>query len=491
MQLQRLQDRLLRHAARTPDQPALSWPGNSMGYGRLAELVAQYAAAIAACGLPAGAAVLVDAAKSPHFVALLIALGRSGLCPLVVPARLGDKVRAQIIASAGIAYEAGIDPFDRAPEIHPTGEPNRLRGAMPLCLTTSGSTGVPKVVRLTEAGISAFFDWSQSYFGIGPGTRVLSVAPINFDLSLLELWAVLDAGGEVILADPERCTDDSYLGELCAASRPEIIEAVPLFHDRLCTWLERNRAAGGIAPRHVIVTGDVTPQPLRRRMADLFPATRFHNLYGSTETNDSFVASLEADDFAAAETLGIGGPIAGVIYRIVEDGTPGEGELQTATPFLAAGYADPEQTANAFLTELEGSRPLTYFRTGDRVRRRADGTLELLGRVDLVVKLRGVRTNLLDVEQALRHHPAVRDTAAVPYLDPVSGQQQLLAVIEVNGSDPVSVLELRAHCAAHLPKSALPNRYVLTQMPLPKTSTGKLDRARTRRTFTPSLELTP
>ena len=488
MQLQRLWERLRIHAHQSTDQIALSWPGNSMSYGALLRLTEQYGAQLQEDEIPAGAAVFVSAEKSPQIIALLIALGRKGVSPLVAPAGLREAIRTQIMERAGVAYTASAAP-DQGIEVGATGAPNWLRGEMPLCLTTSGSTGVPKVVRLTSRGVGAFFDWSQAYFGIGPGTRVLSIAPLSFDLSLLELWSVLDAGGEVVLADPERCVENSYLADLCRETRPEIIEAVPLFHEKLCACLEASREEPGFAPRHMIVTGEACPRALRRRMARLFHDAMFHNLYGSTETNDSFVLSLPAWPFAEPEKLGIGVPIADTRYRIVEDeGTPGEGELCTATPFVAAGYADREQTAQAFLPEVEDGRPVTYFRTGDRVRRHADGTLELLGRVDLVVKLRGVRTNLLDVEQALRHHAAVRDSAAVPYLDPQTGQQQLVAVIETDGSAAVSTLEIRAHCATHLPRSALPTRYVLTQTPLPKTSTGKIDRVVLRQEFRPELE---
>lgn len=486
MNFQRLAESVHAHACAETGTPALSWPGNELSYKHLWDMALDLAEQLpAAAG--AGSLVLAEAQKTPQFIALMIAFGLRGITPLTVPARLGAEVRAKLIARAGASHAVTL-AADGGLRLKATGAAGTFPEGDPaaLCLTTSGSTGVPKVVRLTAQGIGAFFDWAQDYFGIRRGTRLVSIAPLNFDLSLLEVWAGLDAGAEVILADPERAAEPGYLAGLCAATAPEIVQAVPLFHERLCEGLAPGSAC---RPRHLIVTGEASSQGLRAAMAARFPDAAFHNVYGSTETNDSFILSVAAEAFAAPAKLPIGAPIAGTAYRIDEDpAAPGTGELLTATPFAAAGYSDAAQTRKAFVPELENGRLVTYFRTGDRVRRHADGALELTGRADFIVKLRGVRTNLLDVEDVIRLHPAVREAATVPFRDPVSGQQRLLAVITTGPEAPVSNLQMRAHCALHLPKSALPSRYMLTQEPLPKTSTGKVNRSALQRQYTPNLE---
>ncbi len=486
MYLQRLTDSLKSIAQTDPSRTALSWPGNELSYGGLWSMAQDLAWQFPE-SVTAGSLVLVESGKNPRFVALMISLGLCKATPLVVPGRLGDEVREKLIVRSGASHIASFTDAGKL-RVAETGQVPKLHAdeRVPLCLTTSGSTGVPKVVVLSKAGISNFIDWAQSYFSIKTGTRILSIAPFNFDLSLLELWAGLDAGAEVILADPERSTEPGYLMDLCTEAKPEIVQAVPLFHERLCST-EREEA--GFSPRHVIVTGEAAPRTLRQRMAGQFPSAVFHNIYGSTETNDSFILSLGGEDFAAAEKLGIGWPIADTCFYITEDpDEPATGELFTATPFAASGYSDPEQTLNAFLPRLENERLVTYFRTGDRVQQQPDGSLLLIGRADYVVKLRGVRTNLLDVEDVIRLHEAVRNVATLPYRDIVSGQQQLLAVVETCPGTPVSNLEMRAHCALHLPRSALPNRYVLTQEPLPKTSTGKINRGAVQRLYAPKPE---
>lgn len=487
MDLQRLIQSLQHHADHNDADIALSWPGNAISYSELWSLSHSLAAKLPQ-DISLGSLVLVEGQKTPYFIALMIALGMRRLTPLVVPARLGAEVRGKIIARAGVRHiislQTGGDLIC-TPINHGSSTPDRHK--TPLCLTTSGSTGIPKVVLLTDDGVGAFFDWAQSYFDIGPRTRLISIAPLNFDLSLLELWAGLDVGAEIILADPERSTQPGYLAALCEEAKPEIVQAIPLFHDRLCAGLSQTSS---FRPRHLIVTGEASTRNLRMIMAEQFPDATFHNIYGSTETNDSFILSLAGPAFAAPVKLGIGWPIAATTYKIDADpATSDTGELLTATPFAASGYSDAEQTVKAFISELENGRLVTYFRTGDRVRMSDDGSLELIGRADLVVKLRGVRTNLLDVEDVIRLQPSVLDVATIPYLDPGNGQQQLLAVIVTDPKHPVSNLEMRAHCALHLPASGLPSRYVMTQIPLPKTSTGKVNRGALQRQYTPKAEM--
>ena len=486
MQIQRLIENIEAHADTQASSPALSWPGNELSYKHFWEMVLD-----AVERLPtidgAGSMALVEAQKTPQFIALMIAMGRQRITPLIVPAHLGEEVRAKIIARSGAThsvsllaggeqYWTNIGQIGKHPDIDTPA----------LCLTTSGSTGVPKVVRLNANGIGAFFDWAQSYFGIQAGVRMISIAPLNFDLSLLEIWAGLDAGAEIFLADPERSTEQGYLAGLCDDVSPEIVQAIPLFHDRLCSGLS---SSSNFRPRHLIVTGEESTQKLRSDMAVRFPEAMFHNIYGSTETNDSFILSAAGAEFAAPAKIGIGKPIDGTTFRIEEDPeVPGTGELLTATPFVASGYSDVEQTQKAFIPELEGGRLVTYFRTGDRVRTLEDGSLELIGRTDFVLKLRGVRTNLLDVEEVIRLQASVLEAVTIPFHDPVTGQKQLLAVVATDPEITVSNLQMRAHCALHLPKSALPSRYVLTQDPLPKTSTGKVNRSYLTRKFIPKLE---
>jgi acyl-coenzyme A synthetase/AMP-(fatty) acid ligase len=346
-------------------------------------------------------------------------------------------------------------------------------------LATSGSTGTPKVVPLSHGAVDRFTRWAGERFEIGPDTAVLNYAPLNFDLCLLDIWATLRFGGTVVLVDPDRGTDGAHLRGLIDDHRVAVVQSVPMFY-RLLADAD---AAGGLASvEHVIVTGDALPARTLAELPRLFPAARIHNVYGCTETNDSFVHEVTAADVERAEPLPLGRPIAGVDALIVgPDGAvvtgPGRGELYVATPFQTDGYLDPRLNAAKFAPNPQGaqsgSRP--YFRSGDLVRRTADGRIVLEGRDDFQVKVRGVAVNTAEVERALLDHPQVAEAAVVAVADPLAGKR-LHAAVRRSGADRLNSLVLRQHLAGQLVTAAIPSSFHIVDEPLPKTSTGKVDR---------------
>jgi acyl-coenzyme A synthetase/AMP-(fatty) acid ligase/acyl carrier protein len=347
-------------------------------------------------------------------------------------------------------------------------------GARPgLLFTTSGSTGTPKVVACADDGIDGFIAWADREFGLGPGRVVLSYAPLNFDISLLDVWSPLSAGGGVVLVDADQATAGGQLADVISRTRCQVIQAVPLLFDLLV-----EAAGDGEFPAvdRVLLTGDVTPERVLKRLPGLFPGAAITNVYGCTETNDSFSHEVSRAAAAAGGPVPIGRPIAGTCALILDDSesavaNAGEGELLVSTPFQAAGYLDPDSTAAKWVTMPDGVR---YFRTGDLVRRDAAGDTYLLGRKDSRIKVRGVTTDLLEVEQAILAHPGVADVAVIAVPGGEAGHE-LHAVIQPRAGAELSGLLLRRHCAARLPLTAVPTRIDLVDR-LPRTATGKPDR---------------
>lgn len=486
MKLPLLFTSLADSATHHPNDVAITSETTIWSYAMLWTQIARFESAVSKLALPTGVAVAVTAHKTVNTLALMLALGKQGHTPLAVSPSLGMKAKPTVYASARVFCElaAGSDhnysevmvvvpanlQADAAPKVY-------TAVSCPLMLTTSGSTGIPKVVELSAEGIHAFFHWGAEYFNLTRGSRVLSYAPLNFDLSLLEVWAPLAQGATVILGDTTRATQAGYLRTLIHDQQPDLIQAVPMFYNLLCPEGDAyTLVMEGV--RHVVFTGDTTPKGLRGRAAAAFPQATFHNIYGCTETNDSFVYSGDAQAIVRHERLPLGSPISGVAYRIVtEEGTElvgaGEGELHTSTPFLAHGYSNPSSTAKAFYPEPNSFR--TYFRTGDRVVRDTQGQLALLGRNDLIVKVRGVRTNLQDIEQALTKMPIVKNAVVIPVNDKMAGVV-LHAVIEPTQGQKLDGMAMRVFCAQHLPQTSIPRRFHLHEGPLPTTSTGKPDR---------------
>ena len=459
------------------DAPALRCNDELISYGQLEELVASAAAGLA--GLNAGGyPVCVLGKKSPRLVATLLACFAAGHRVLLPPNDLGAATLAKLCEQARcqavVAVDAATGPAVR---VNPGADlDRRLTGHGPgLMLTTSGSTGLPKIVPLRPAGVDAFVDWAAGQFGIGPGTVVLNYAPLNFDLCLLDVWTSLARGACVELVDPDLATQGGHLARLVA--RSHVVQAVPMLF-RLVT----DAMAGGVleAVRHAVFTGDVMPTELIRAVRSMLPGAQLYNLYGCTETNDSFLHRLDGEDVRRGGPLPIGVPIAGVTAVIVD--AAGEvltgaasGELVVRTPFQCGGYLDPALDQGRFVPAPAGLPGGTYYRTGDLVSRDEDGRVTLLGRADHHVKVRGVRINLQEVEAVIAEHDEIDEVAVVTIPDAVAGVR-LHAVARRREGSAINGLQLRQHCAARLVRTAIPGRLEIVEEPLPRTSTGKIDR---------------
>nr|MDT0659138.1 AMP-binding protein [Micromonospora sp. DSM 115978] len=448
-----------------PDAPALSWAGREVSYRELAHLVRDAREALGFLTLDPELPICIPAVKSPETIALLIATFEAGHRVLLPSASLGAEALTRLCAQVGCAHVLGAAADGVT--VRASGVEGRPRPGVGLLLTTSGSTGTPKVVDLAAEGVDAFLTWAARNFGIGADSRVLNYAPLNFDLCLLDVWAALASGARVDLVDPERAADGAWLAAFCRDRAPTVVQAVPLFF-RLVT------ESGGRFPgvRDVLLTGDVVPPALLERIIEAFPDARLWNVYGCTETNDSFLYRVEPAEVHARGGMPIGHPIDGVEVSVVDaDGAEvtgvGTGELVVRTPFRARGYLD---------ARLDGRRWSDgWFWTGDLVRRDASGLFFLTGRNDHQVKVRGVRTNLQEVEQVVLAHPEVLEAAVVAVPDP-NADNILHAVVRRTARSEINGLHLRLHCAAALPRTAIPSAFELVDEALPRMSTGKVDR---------------
>ncbi|MEO6083284.1 MAG: AMP-binding protein [Umezawaea sp.] len=454
------------------DELALRWNDVDIGYPELTALAD--AAWSVVDGLPGSGPVGVLGRKSPVTIAVVLACLRSGRPFLLPPPDLGADVRAELLRVAGCGHVLRVEADGTAVEpVDGAVDRSDLAG-VGFMLTTSGSTGVPKVVPLPRDAVAAFTDWAAAHFGIGPGTAVFNYAPLNFDLCLLDVWTTLAHGGRSVLVDPDRALDAKYLLRTFEGAGVEVVQGVPMLYRLLLD------AAGGRAfpeVREVVCTGEAMPSALLAELPRLFPNARLHNVYGCTETNDSFIHEI---DPAQGVPVPIGRPIGGTTALLLaDDGTvvtgAGTGELLVSTPFQAGRYLDPALTARAWTPGPPGAPDGWYFRSGDRVRRDQDGVLRLVGRTDFQVKVRGVRTNLQEIERVMLDHPGVTDAVVLAVPDDTTGNR-LHAIVRRTPGQALNSLGLRRHCAANLPRTAIPSDLDITDDEFPRTSTGKVDR---------------
>jgi natural product biosynthesis luciferase-like monooxygenase protein len=236
-----------------------------------------------------------------------------------------------------------------------------------------------------------------------------------------------------------------------------------------------SRAALG-ALRHMLVGGELLSEPLAADLRAALPSGRLHNMYGPTETT---VWSTMHDVAADERPVPIGRPIANTqVYvldargELLPAGIPGE--LHIGGLGVTRGYLGQEEaTASRFVPDPFQAPGGRMYRTGDRVRWRADGRLEFLGRLDQQVKLTGYRIELGEVEAHCESHPDVR-TAVVMAREDRPGETRLVAyvVFRAGGADPAG---LRAHLRRALPDFMVPS-HIVTLDRLPMTPNGKVDR---------------
>jgi acyl-coenzyme A synthetase/AMP-(fatty) acid ligase len=481
-----LADHFIEHAEREPSAPALIWQGEHLSYGRLHEMAMSAAAELARLELPTDRPVGIRAKKSPEAIALVLAClkqQRPFVLPSVeLPVEILDQLFAQAGASRVLAPGSsagnggGLDagePQSSEPSQWPPPSTD-----VSFMLTTSGSTGLPKIVPLAPSAIDAFTDWAAGQFDIRPGTTVINYAPLNFDLCLLDIWTTLKYGGCVALVDQDQATSGGYLADLITDYDVNVCQAVPMLY-RLLIDVARDDGRTFPSVRHVITTGDKMPATTLKELPALFPNARFFNIYGCTETNDSMMAELDVADGDVPTNIPIGQPLPGVDARVETDGVAiegeGTGELLVWTPFQTQGYLRADLNEGKFVDKPDGEGEKPYYRTGDIVNRHGDGTLTIVGRSDFYVKVRGVRVSTQVVEQAIQEHPDVIEVGVVAVEDELAGAR-LHARVRKEPDSKLNSLSLRQHCSTRLARTEMPSSIDIVTEPLPKTSTGKIDR---------------
>jgi amino acid adenylation domain-containing protein len=300
---------------------------------------------------------------------------------------------------------------------------------------TSGSSGLPKGVMVEHGALARHLAFMQAELPLSAADRTLLKYAVSFDVALLEVLSPLVAGATLVIFPGDGRFDVTALAELIRSRGITTVDLVPAM---LAALLDDDAFLDSPALRRVICGGEAMPAPLLARLRARLPV-EFVNMYGPTEATIS--ATLWRDDGSAAEPVPIGRPGAPYSAYVLDRwlnplpvGTPGE--LCLGGPCLARGYLGrPELTRERFVPDPFSPAPgARLYRTGDRARFRADGTLEFLGRLDDQVKLRGHRIELGDIDATLATSPLVRASAVGVRED--SGRPELIAYVVPTAGEP-------------------------------------------------------
>nr|WBO75683.1 amino acid adenylation domain-containing protein [Streptomyces sp. SBE_14.2] len=467
-----------RQAAARPGATALVHAGERIGYAELNARACRLAGGLAARGVPPGRTVGICLDRGIDLVVAVLGVLKAGCAYTMLDPAFPDRRLSEVIGSADAATvltEHRALPravsFAEVAAYEGSGPRVRTRAADPACVMfTSGSTGAPKGILTPHSALTATLV-GQDYAAFGPEEVWLQCSPVSWDAFALELFGPLITGGVCILQSG-------------GAPEPEEISALVEEHGittvyvsaSLMNFLLDEHPSMFTGLRQVLTGGEPASLPHVDRLLREFPGLRVVNGYSPAE-NTIFTCchTIEASDVAAA-SIPVGRAIAHKATYVLDEKLcpvpPGvAGELYMAGDGLAYGYVGAlAPTAERFVADPFGPPGRRMYRTGDLVRERADGALEFLGRADQQVKIRGFRVEPAEIEAVLTSHPRVSRAAVVPFGEGTA--TQLVAYV-VGGADEE---ELRAHAAGRLPAHLVPARF-LGLPALPRTATGKLDRA--------------
>jgi long-chain acyl-CoA synthetase len=464
-------------AAGDPARTALIIDGRSIDYGELAATVRQCAAGLSAHGVTAGQRVAVVDSGSRLSIATLLGAARIGAAaalmnPALTPPELRGLLRNAGCADVAVAGEAYADrlrdagasavlteadlargPSPASPSITDTPDPpNEERDA--LVLFTSGTTGLPKAVGITSRQLTMRIRGMAAPFrkDAKPSIGMMCVPFFHVGGALGTLGSFYSGNTSVVQA---RFDAGEWL-RLVSEHRVATTFMVPTMLQRI---LDHPDFASTDLTSLVAIAYGAAAAPItlvRRAMAAL-PHVAFANVFGQTETLGAYTTLLPDDHRDPARAGSVGRPLPGAEVRVVDPATGNDVEPGTVG----------ELWVNTTQNVTEG-----WLHTGDLARQDSDGYIFPSGRLSDTINRGGEKFGPIEVEEALRSHPAVADVAVAGIADEELGQRVGAAVVTCA---PVTLAELRSHCRDLIAYFKLPERLAVVDQ-IPYSATGKVSR---------------
>ncbi|MEB3983440.1 amino acid adenylation domain-containing protein [Mycobacterium sp. 663a-19] len=488
-----LDDGFFRRAALQPDAPAVFAGSGDLSYARLRDQALAVAAALRANGIGVGDTVAVMGPKTAEQVPALLGILAVGGVYLPIGVDQPRDRALRILGTGGVRLalvcggqrlsfpvpQLTIADVLRDPPAAPDVAPASCDPAdVAYVLFTSGSTGEPKGVEVTHDAAMNTVEFISRHFDLGAADRCLALSTLECDMSVLDVFATLRAGGAIVVVDEAQRRDPDAWARLIAAHDVTVLNFLPGWLEML---VEVGEAAfqGRLSSLRVVPTGGDWVRPgLARRLRDLAPNVRFAGLGGATETA-VHATIFEVDDDLPADWTAVpyGVPFPNIACRVVGD-TGADcpdwvtGELWISGRGVARGYRGRDDLTAERFVRHDGR---TWYRTGDLARYWPDGTLEFVGRADHRIKISGYRVELGEVEAALRRVPGVR--AAVAAVLPGAGGPEVLAaqVCADAGHTGPNAEPIREALADLVPAHMIPRHISLVDR-IPFTDGGKIDR---------------
>jgi amino acid adenylation domain-containing protein len=493
-------------AQRVPERMALSQGQHTWTYGALAARADELARTLVAHGIARGDVVAVTGERSFGLIASVLGVLLSGGVLLPLDPHLPEPRQQLMLREAAATTLIYVGQSDQgetlcAPQLAldllrvdaATGYPVNAELAVdPATISlpaitpdeaayiffTSGTTGVPKGVLGRHKGLSHFLCWQRDTFAVGPQDRVAQLTSLSFDPVLRDIFLPLTSGATLCLPTAPDLLDAEATLRWLEHERISLLHVVP---SRAQFWL------ANIPPdmllralRRTFFAGEPLTDTLVRQWRATAPYSAVVNLYGPTETTlAKCFYPVPPEPSPGIQPAGLPLPQTQALV-LAEDarlcGIGELGEIVLRTPFRSLGYINaPAEQRKRFVSNplRDDAQDILYY-TGDCGRYRHDGLVEILGRLDEQVKIRGVRVEPGEVTATLAQHPAVQACVVVPWTE-AHGQLALVAYVVAAEPERVTPAVLRMYLSQHLPAAMVPAAFIyLTTLPL--TPNGKVDR---------------
>jgi amino acid adenylation domain-containing protein len=494
-------------ARRSPAQPALSQDNQVWCYQELAQAARSLARHLLAEGLERGEVTVVCGPRSFGLIAGMLGVFLSGGVLLTLDQLLPHR-RQQVMLQAARArrliYIGSQQPGDawlwdsmnvirvdpqtgQRVDLVQIGSPDGIElpeltpDAPAYVFFTSGTTGTPKGILGCHKGLAHFLTWQRQTFEVGPRNRSAQLTGLSFDVVLRDIFLPLTSGATLCLPPAGVPLEPNQVLPWLEQEGISLLHTVPSL---MQAWLSEPPPANLSLRnlRWLFSAGEPLTGTLARRWRAAFPeAGNIVNIYGPTETTLAkfYYILPETDLTPGIQPVGRSLPETQALVlskdrQLCGIGEPGEVVIRT--PFRSLGYLNaPEENETRFAKNpfRDDAQDLVYY-TGDRGCYRPDGLLDIMGRLDDQIKIRGIRIEPGEVGAVLSQHPQVDQAVVVAWGDK-AGEKKLAAYVVPDRAQAPAVTDLSHFLRQRLPEAMLPSGYVLLAS-LPLTANGKIDR---------------
>lgn len=448
-------------AAENPSAIAVKYLDKSLTYCHLDELTNRLANHLIRRGAGVGKRIAILTERSEMLVVLPLAVLKTGASYVPLSPEYPDDVLQRQLKFCNVDILLRNNDLDfNFPDTSP---PETVKNEFAIFFT-SGSTGTPKGIKINHQNIVAYCQWYHRFFRPQRGCVIAAYNNFSFDASITDIFPALTSGATIAIVPQNIKKDLSSLVEFCDINNVNVID-LPTQIGRIFAANKRCKTL-----QHIVLGGEA--------VAPFHNCGNYHiyNQYGPTETT---VAATIYEIQGNEVSIPIGKPLDCVKIYVVDSfgrrlPVGAIGEIWIAGAQVSDGYLDVDDNCNKFIDNPFDDNPdfAHIFRTGDFGRWREDGNLEFFGRRDHLVKIRGYRVEIGELETALKQIDGITDAAATTFED-ATGVLQISAFVV--GNSPLDLSEIRQKLSRKLPPQMLPQSLQQIDI-LPTTPNGKIDR---------------